>query len=104
MVARTNILDERLLRRRCVACGYDGALLRGGLAPRCARCSCDLQERPARSYAEMEGLLSPSEDRRTPPADTRHEERLVYRWLSFFLLAMIGFVVVVYLCTAALTI
>jgi hypothetical protein len=52
----------------------------------------------------MEGLLSPSEDRRTPPADTRHEERLVYRWLSFFLLAMIGFVVVVYLCTAALTI
>ena len=56
MLSRTRTLDQRLMRRRCVACGYDGSLLRNGFATRCAKCGCDLRKRPARSYVEMEGL------------------------------------------------
>ena len=101
MVERTQTADERLLRRRCVACGYDGALLRGGSAVRCARCGCDLRARPARSYAEMEGLLGEplEEPRDTTPR--RNEEQLVYRWVAFLFLAMLGFVAMIYLVAAA---
>ena len=57
MVSKVQTINRRLFTRRCLACGYDGALLQDGQAPRCARCGCDLRRRPARSYAEMEGLV-----------------------------------------------
>jgi len=40
---------------RCVACGQEVPVARD--ADACAGCGCDLAERPARSYAEMEGLV-----------------------------------------------
>ncbi len=101
MLSRTRTVDPRLLQRQCVACGYDGALLRAGRAERCARCGCDLSERPARSYAEMEGLAEPGPSRPfAPPADTQRQ-RLFRRWLAFMLLVTLLLVVVVYLCAAA---
>ena len=101
MVERTQTADERLLRRLCVECGYDGSLLRGGRAVRCARCGCDLRARPARSYAEMEGL--PGQPLSKPPsaARDRDEERLVYRWVAFLFLTLLGFVAMIYLVAAA---
>ena len=93
---------------RCVACGYDGALLKGGRAERCARCGCDLQERPARSYAEMEGLIGElaSSGAGPAPARRRGEEvrdpRLaIQRWLAFLFFVMIGLILFVSLVAAA---
>lgn len=40
---------------RCVACGQEVAASRA--MDVCAGCGCDLADRPARSYAEMEGLV-----------------------------------------------
>lgn len=57
MVEKLRTVQDGLFVRRCVACGYDGVLLDGGRATECARCGCDLIARPARSYAEMEGLV-----------------------------------------------
>jgi len=87
--------SRHLFTPRCVECGYDGAMLHGGAAERCTRCGCDLLERPARSYAEMEGLIS------APATLTGHMERiggaaqeravsnLVERWLWFAFLALL---------------
>jgi hypothetical protein len=101
MLSRVQTLDRRLLTRRCVACGYDGALLRGGQAERCARCGCDLRVRPARSYAEMEGLLGQPLTIDSPMSKPRREERLIHRWLAFLLIALIGVMLVAYLAAAA---
>ena len=57
---------ERIARRRCVCCGYDGGPLqgpRGRLVFDCPACGADLYARPARTYAELEGL--PFERRRS---------------------------------------
>ncbi len=96
-------LDPRLLRRRCLACGYDGALLRNGLARRCARCGCDLRQRPARSYVEMEGIPGVS-DRRSRRLDPNVEVQLVHRWVAFMFMVMFGLVVVIYLSAAAFSV
>ena len=103
MLSRTDTLDQRLLRRKCVACGYDGALLRDGMASRCARCGCDLRKRPARSYIEMEGFppLPPRTSRRHDPYV---EARLVHRWVAFMFLVMFGLVMIIYLSAAAFTV
>ncbi len=101
-MSRTQTLDQRLLRRRCVACGYDGALLRNGLASRCARCGCDLRKRPARSYVEMEGLGGLP--RRLRPADPWLEARIAHRWIAFMFMAMFGLVMLIYLSTAAFSV
>ncbi len=103
MVSRTQTLDRRLLRRRCLACGYDGALLRDGLASRCARCGCDLRRRPARSYVEMEGLPG-GPDRRAISLDPSVEAKLVHRWVAFVFLVMFGLVMIIYLWAAAFSI
>lgn len=50
---------DRLRTRRCLSCGYAGPELqgdRGRITFRCPACAEDLYARPARSYAEMEGL------------------------------------------------
>ncbi len=106
MVGRTTTLDPRLLRRQCVACGYDGALLRNGHAPRCARCGCDLRQRPARSYVEMEGLLGGCRPARPSPrrADPPPEARMIHRWFAFLFLAMLGLVMIILLSAATFSV
>ncbi len=96
----TQTLDQRLCKRRCLACGYDGALLRNGMALRCARCGCDLRKRPARSYIEMEAL-PPRAVRRSMPHDPAPQPRLTQRWSFFLLLVLGGLVMVVYLAALA---
>ena len=82
MLGNLKSLDARLLSRRCVGCGYDGALLRGGQARRCARCGCDLTQRPARSYAEMEGLLGHPMMIETPVWRPQQFGTLTKRWMA----------------------
>ena len=103
MVGKVKTLNRRIFVRRCVACGYDGALLRGGRAERCARCGCDLKERPARSYAEMEGLIGQPVTIDSPMSEPRKQERLVNRWLSFVFFAMLGLVGLIYLAAATMS-
>ncbi len=103
MLSTTRTLDQRLLRKRCLACGYDGALLRNGLAPRCVRCGCDLRQRPARSYVEMEGLPDISRPR-SQQRDPNVEVQLVHRWVAFMFLVMFGLVMVIYLSAAAFSV
>ncbi len=100
MVASQTI-DRRLLQRRCVACGYDGALLRGGHAARCARCGCDLGVRPARSYADMEGLLGHTTNLDGAMMTPDREERLVHRWLAFFFFSVVLIILLGYLTASA---
>ncbi|MCZ6835596.1 MAG: hypothetical protein O7G85_07465 [Planctomycetota bacterium] len=90
--------------RRCVACGYDGALLRGGMAERCARCGCDLSKRPARSYAEMEGLIGQPLTIDSPMTKPRKQERLINRWLAFLFFMLLGAVAFIYLAAATLSV
>jgi hypothetical protein len=106
MLGKLKSLDRRLLTRRCVSCGYDGALLRGGQAKRCARCGCDLHQRPARSYAEMEGLLGhptplPSSEIHRLGLGARRDETLIHRWLAFSFLTMVFLVVLACVLAAA---
>lgn len=103
MVGKVQTLNRRMFKRRCVACGYDGALLRGGSAERCARCGCDLQTRPARSYAEMEGLIGHPLTLDAPMSEPRRQERFIHRWLTFLFFAMLGFIAIVYLASAAVS-
>jgi len=59
MASVKEIVLPPLERRVCLTCGYRGAeLQREGSAAAfvCPRCGQDLYTRPARSYAEMEGL------------------------------------------------
>src|ERR1043165_7742892 len=52
-------VPARLKTRTCLSCGYDGPSLqrhRGHAAFSCPCCGQDLDARPPRSYAEMEGL------------------------------------------------
>lgn len=55
MRLRTTTIQRRHLVPRCVACGRD--VSNGRSSDVCAACGCDMAERPARSYAEMEGLV-----------------------------------------------
>lgn len=107
MLGNLKTLDSRLLKKQCVECGYDGTLLRGGMAARCPRCGCDLRQRPARSYAEMEGLLDlplPVIVKKTKLLKSTagtHREQLIYRWLALLFTSMLLVIGIVYL-TAAL--
>ena len=90
--------------RRCVACGYDGALLRGGHAEICARGGCNLPKRPARTYAEMEGLLGQPMTLDEPLSSPKRQERLIHCWLAFLFLTAIGFIALLYLATATFSV
>ena len=90
-----------MLIRRCVACGYDGALLRGGEAERCARCGCDLMKRPAKSYAEMEGLFGLIAVQAPQPPDEFQPRRIVRRWAAFFVLSLLAMIGLLSLAAAA---
>ncbi len=104
MLQKAKTLDPGLMVRRCVACGYDGALLRGGHAEICARCGCNLLKRPARSYAEMEGLLGQPMTLDEPLSSPRCQERLIHRWITFLFLTAIGFIALLYLATATFSV
>ena len=103
MVGNVKTASTDLFVRRCVACGYDGSRLHG--ADLCPACGCDLRERPARSYAEMEGLIGHPIVLHAPLASERPERwrpGFGRRWLSFLFLVLLGFIVMLYLVTAAL--
>ena len=95
-------LDHTMFVRRCVACGYDGALLQGGRATRCARCGCDLRERPARSYAEMEGFIGQPVTLDSPLDKPISQEKLIHRWLAFVFFALLMLIGIAYLSSAAM--
>lgn len=96
--------DQDVMVRRCVACGYDGSLLRNGRAARCARCGCDLRLRPARSYAEMEGLLGDLGPIPAPASEQRRQERLLHRWLAFLFFSMLAMMIMLTLASAAFSV
>ncbi|MHC5113684.1 MAG: hypothetical protein ACYTGP_04565 [Planctomycetota bacterium] len=103
MAGKVTSFDPQLLLPRCVCCGYDGALLQGGAAEHCARCGCDLRERPARSYAEMEGFIEPVlELHESIDHDVPRPPRRFHRWLAFLAMMTAGAVTVLYLVAAAL--
>ena len=80
MRLRTSTIQARHLTPRCLDCG--AACHHPGPQDRCPGCGSDLRERPARSYAEMEGLVE------VTPAPMRHdalrewrETQVLERWL-----------------------
>jgi hypothetical protein len=113
MLGNLRTVDRWLLTRRCVRCGYDGAMLNRRpeprasaihVMPRCPRCGCDLTQRPPRSYAEMEGLLgmpAEAEDDEEIVEQQQRGERLVHRWLAVLFIAMLGLLAIAYLSAAA---
>ena len=100
MLQQATTIDARLLVRQCVACGYDGDLLRNGHAPRCARCGCDLRKRPARSYAEMEGLVGQSIALESPLISPPRKQRYVHKWIVFLFITAICIVALIQLTAA----
>jgi len=86
---------------RCVRCGYDGALLKEGRAPRCPRCGCDLRKRPALSYAQMEGFTAACSTGLGRASST--EARLIERWLAIGLVALVVIITAAVLLTRELT-
>jgi hypothetical protein len=90
MVSNVRSINRELFVRQCVACGYDGWLLEGGQAEYCVSCGCDLQQRPARSYAEMEGLLGHPILAETPDAMAPIRAGFLQRWMVFIFFAMLG--------------
>ena len=101
-VGKVKTLNPTLFVRRCVACGYDGALLRGGAAGRCARCGCDLLHRPARSYAEMEGLVGRPDPVDTPLVPRLAQHTIIQRWLAFLFMLALGMLGLIALADAAM--
>ncbi len=64
-------------------------------AEHCPRCGLDLEERPPRSYAEMEGLLEVHEQPVVLRRAGWQERRLVERWIAVaFFAAILGIAVV----------
>jgi hypothetical protein len=53
MRLRTSSIQRRHLVPRCLGCGREQVITQAS----CRGCGADLLERPARSYAEMEGLV-----------------------------------------------
>jgi hypothetical protein len=104
MIGKIRTINRDLFVRRCVCCGYDGEMLQGGCAERCAHCGCDLRLRPARSYAEMEGLLGQPVGIDGGPGCRevfRADHQIVQRWLVFLFLSMLGLTILAYLTSAA---
>ena len=80
MRLRTSTIQARHLTPRCLDCG--AACHRPGPQDRCPGCGSDLRERPARSYAEMEGLVevTPAPMRQDALREWR-ETQVLERWL-----------------------
>ena len=106
MVGKAQSVRSDLFVRRCVLCGCEAALLRDGLADTCPSCGCDLRKRPARSYAEMEGLAGPPVAVNSLLFDHgqagSRAGRIGQRWLSFLFLVVVGLAAMIYLAATAL--
>ncbi len=110
MISNVRTVERRLLTRCCVSCGYDGHEVSRRDAGHCPQCGCDLAKRPARSYAEMEGLLGTptlTQSRRVVEIELQQDdrnERVVYRWLAFLFISMIGLLAIAYLAAAVMAV
>lgn len=71
-------IEPRHLAVRCVSCGL---VMRDCSIDHCPRCGIDLDHRPPRSYAEMEGLLETTERPVILRRTGWQERRLVERWI-----------------------
>lgn len=101
MVGRLKTQQHRLLTRRCLSCGFDGTCIRTRQVDACPSCGCDLNERPPRSYAEMEGLLGQPLTLDAPMTTEVRESRVIQRWLAFLFVAAVGLLAIVALSAAA---
>lgn len=100
MEARVKSIREHLYTRRCVACGYDGALIQNETLTCCVACGTNLLERPARSYAEMEGFHGQAITIDSPLNDPTRMQRLLRRWVLFMFGALAGLSAIALLATA----
>ena len=103
MTEKLSSRRHHLLLRRCVECGFDGPALQDGRAERCARCDCDLRERPAKSYAEMEGLLLQSQPVTQATQSAQRHSAMIERWLLLLFAAIVGVIAIGGLVAAALS-
>lgn len=110
MIGSPGTVDRRLLTRCCVRCGFDGPAVNRRAVSACPECGCDFAKRPPRSYAEMEGLLgSPvlTQPRRVVEIEVEQDdrnERVVYRWLAFMFISMVGLLAIAYLAAAVMAV
>lgn len=102
MIGRVDAFQDRLLQRRCVACGYDRDDIRSGDHTHCPACGCDLAQRPPRSYAEMEGLVGQPLTIDAPKRRPRRDDRLFRRWVVFFCFTALVFLSLIYLAAEVL--
>jgi len=84
---------------RCVRCGL---VIRTAGLDACPRCSTDFDERPPRSYADMEGLLEGAEPPVVLKRPAWQERRIVERWLVVGFVAAVGVVVIVGIIMASM--
>ena len=110
MIGTPGTVERRLLTRRCVRCGHNGPTLNRRETRNCPECGCDFAERPPRSYAEMEGLLGTptlTQPRRVVEIEVQDDdrnERVVYRWLAFIFICMIGLLAIAYFAAAVMAV
>jgi len=102
MIGRVDAIQDRLLQRRCVACGHDGDDIRSGDHTHCPACNCDLHLRPPRSYAEMEGLVGQPLTIDAPRRRAARDPRLARRWVIFLGFTMLVMLSLVYLAAEVL--
>lgn len=80
MRLRTRTIERRHLVPRCLACGAEQVMQHAGGC--CAGCGEDLDARPARSYAEMEGLVEADSPEPASQAFARWRQRVTLeRWV-----------------------
>lgn len=92
-------IEPRHLAQRCVGCGLT---IRDTEIDGCPRCGIDFEERPPRSYAEMEGLLEAVERPVILRRPAWQERRIVERWLVVGFLGAVGLIVAVGLIAASI--
>jgi hypothetical protein len=79
MHLRTTRIERHHLCRRCMQCGRE--LSPVATPERCVGCGCDFDERPPRSYAEMEGLVELSVEPGTDAFLQWRQTVTLERWL-----------------------
>jgi len=95
------------LTPRCVSCGYFGP----DIDPpqrHCPCCSCDLTERPPRSYAQMEGFVATADEPMLQPVHWREiaeQQRLasLQRWLTAAFFAVLILVAMLFVLVLIVT-
>jgi len=105
MAIKIDTIPRRHLVRRCMMCGYDGPAMRLPHTTHCVLCGCDLAQRPARSYAELEGFIPTASIEPAPPVGLDPQRaKLMQRWVAFIVFAGCALATLIYLAFAALLI